>query len=75
MRTKNAQPRALPDAEDEFQLIQEVTIAPDDYGRDPVTGTLVYTDKSVTILARETSEVGLVHVHFPKLGFRVRPVE
>lgn len=74
-RARNAQPRALPHTEDKAQLDQQVTIAPDDYGRDPVIGTLVYTDKNETIIARETQEVGLVHVHFPKQGFRVRPVE
>ncbi|OHY82897.1 glutathione S-transferase family protein [Marinobacter sp. AC-23] len=75
VRAKISQPRALPPTEGNAQLSQQVTIAPDDYGRDPVSGTLVYTDKNVTILARETHEVGLVHVHFPKQGFRVRPVE
>lgn len=74
-RAKKAQPRALPHIEDKAQLDQLVTISPDDYGRDPVTGALIYTDKNETIIARESQEVGLVHIHFPKQGFRVRPVE
>lgn len=71
---RNSQPRALPKMLDNNQLGSQVTIAPDDYGRDPVTGTLVCTEGNETVIARETEEVGLVHVHFPKQGFRLGPL-
>lgn len=51
----------------------KVVVMADDYGRDPVAGTLVAaTPRSVTI-AREDEAVGAVHVHFPRAGFLVVP--
>lgn len=49
-----------------------VTIAPSDYGRDPVRGWVVGSGEHEWVIAREDSRVGLVHVHFPTEGFRVR---
>ncbi|QSP94711.1 glutathione S-transferase family protein [Marinobacter salinisoli] len=73
-QARQSQPRALPAAVDTQHAGQTVSIAPTDYGRDPVTGTLVHSGATETILARETPAVGLVHVHFPKQGFRLKPV-
>lgn len=51
----------------------KVVVMADDYGRDPVAGTLVAaTPRSVTI-AREDAAVGRVNVHFPRAGFIVVP--
>ena len=48
-----------------------VVVMADDYGRDPVSGTLVAaTPRSVT-LSREDPAVGTVHVHFPRAGYFV----
>lgn len=48
-----------------------VTIAPSDYGRDPVSGSLVYSDDTKTVISRSSPKTGLLHLHFPKQGFRV----
>ena len=50
-----------------------VRVAPTDYGRDPVFGTLVHAGAHETVIARDTAETGRVHVHFPKQGFRITP--
>ena len=47
----------------------EVSVAADDYGRDPIRGVLVgSSDVHVTIM-REDARVGQVAVHFPRLGY------
>jgi glutathione S-transferase len=51
----------------------KVVVMADDYGRDPVAGTLMAaTPRSLTI-AREDPATGTVHVHFPRAGFFVVP--
>lgn len=54
-----------------FQNGQQVTVAAADYGVDPVAGTLVCQDAEEIIIARENERAGLVHVHFPRFGFRI----
>ena len=50
---------------------QQVTVAADDYGRDPVRGTLVgATEYQVSVL-RTDPELGDVAVHFPRIGFSI----
>lgn len=51
-----------------------VSVTPDDTGRDPVTGELVYLDSQRTVIRRSAPEVGLVHVHFPRAGFILVPM-
>lgn len=48
-----------------------VTVAADDYGRDPIAGTLAALTADRVILARETSELGKTHIHFPRAGYIV----
>lgn len=66
---KAASPRPLASASDDGLTGQPVTVAPDDYGRDPVKGTLVFADDRRIILSRSHKRVGEVHVHFPRQGF------
>ena len=67
---RGAEPRALPkESDNDKRLGKQVTIAPADYGRDPVTGTLVCATATRWILKRETEDYGTLHVHFPKAGF------
>lgn len=49
-----------------------VAIAPDDYGRDPVSGTLVFSDAFEIAIKRDVAGLGTVVVHFPRVGFTVR---
>jgi glutathione S-transferase len=72
---RNATPAALPDEQfDEpngFETGQQVVIAATDYGVDPVAGELLFAGREELILRREDERVGVVHVHFPRFGFRI----
>ena len=72
---RNATPAALPDEQfDEpngFERGQQVVIAATDYGVDPVAGELLFAGREELILRREDERGGVVHVHFPRFGFRI----
>jgi glutathione S-transferase len=68
---KAASPTALALQSKDELTGQPVSVAPDDYGRDPVTGTLAYADDQRIIVARSHKRIGEVHVHFPRQGFTV----
>jgi glutathione S-transferase len=72
---REAQPAPAPthDSNDPLGLTPgtPVTVAADDYGRDPVEGTLVAATPSRIILSRETPELGRTQVHFPRAGYVV----
>ena len=48
-----------------------VDVAATDYGVDPTTGTLVTATRREFVIAREDARAGKVHVHFPRIGFRI----
>lgn len=52
---------------------QAVTVMADDYGRDPIKGTLVASSAHRISIARNDPAVGDVVVHFPRAGFWVLP--
>jgi glutathione S-transferase len=56
-----------------FATGQAVTVAATDYGVDPVAGTLAWQDAEEIVVARDDERAGRVHVHFPRIGFRVSP--
>lgn len=68
----DAQPVAAANTDNDDRVGRQVTVAPDDYGLDPVAGTLVATTAHSWVLARKTPQTGLVHVHFPRQGFVLR---
>ncbi len=49
----------------------KVTVAADDYGRDPVAGEIVFANAHEIAIRRSAPEVGEVVVHFPRAGFTV----
>jgi glutathione S-transferase len=49
----------------------QVTVSADDYGRDPIAGTLVFSNAHEIAIRRSADEVGDVVVHFPRAGFAV----
>jgi glutathione S-transferase len=51
----------------------EVSVAPSDYGLEPVVGTLVSIGLDHISLARTTEQTGDVVVHFPRWGYRALP--
>ena len=68
------QARPLPtDSRDEELIGQSVSISPSDYGKDPVQGVLVANSAYRWILQRKVKGLSTVHVHFPKLGFTLKP--
>ncbi|WP_374530447.1 glutathione S-transferase family protein [Novosphingobium sp.] len=49
-----------------------VTVAADDYGRDPIAGTLVGSSDHHVAIRRECDDLGEVVVHFPRIGFVIQ---
>ncbi|WP_095077650.1 glutathione S-transferase family protein [Pseudomonas sp. Irchel s3h17] len=72
---RDSQPAALPDElfvePNGFKAGQQVVIAATDYGVDPVSGELLFAGSEELIVRREDERAGLVHVHFPRFGFRI----
>lgn len=54
-----------------FEPGQRVSVAATDYGVDPVQGELLCVAAESIVLRREDERAGTVHVHFPRLGFRI----
>lgn len=50
-----------------------VAVLPDDYGRDPVAGEIVFHSAQEIAIRRQDPGVGEVVVHFPRAGFLVVP--
>ncbi len=50
-----------------------VRMRADDYGQDPVIGELVFLDTDEVALSRNDPQTGAVVVHFPRLGYDLRP--
>lgn len=50
---------------------QPVAVVPDDYGFDPVSGTLVASSIDEIAIRRVDDQLGEIVVHFPRTGFRV----
>ncbi|MDD1146951.1 glutathione S-transferase family protein [Pseudomonas sp. TNT2022 ID357] len=74
--SRGATPAPLPDERfvdpNGFVAGQQVVIAATDYGVDPVAGELLFAGTEELILRREDPRAGVVHVHFPRLGFRIQ---
>lgn len=72
---REATPAALPEEDfvepNGFVRGQQVSIAAVDYGVDPVAGELLLAGREELILRREDARAGVLHVHFPRLGFRI----
>jgi hypothetical protein len=72
---RSSTPAALPDEQfvdpNGFKAGQQVAIAATDYGVDPVVGELLFAGREELILRREDPRGGVVHVHFPRFGFRI----
>jgi glutathione S-transferase len=50
---------------------EPVSVVPDDYGFDPVAGTLAVASATEVAVRRMDPALGDVVVHFPRIGFRV----
>jgi len=74
---KAAEPAAYTDhdAKDPLGLAPGVAVKvmADDYGRDPIEGTLVAANARRVVIAREDPALGRLQVHFPRVGYAVVP--
>ncbi len=48
-----------------------ISVTPDDYGFDPVTGRVVVSTIHEIAIERDAPELGKIVNHFPKIGFRI----
>ena len=62
-----------PELQEGFSIGMPVTVAADDYGKDPVAGTLVAMNAQHVVIRRADPAVGEVNVHFPRAGFVLSP--
>lgn len=58
--------------EDSAMAGKPVTVFADDYGRDPISGTLVGSTPHSVSLARDDDTLGAIVVHVPRIGFVVQ---
>ena len=72
-----AQPAALP--QDNFfqdehgiALGSAVTVSAETFGQEPTHGTLLAATRTRYTLRREDPRAGVVHVHFPRVGYVLR---
>ncbi|HEX3915984.1 MAG TPA: glutathione S-transferase family protein [Caulobacteraceae bacterium] len=72
-KTSEPAPYADHDAADPLGLAPgaAVAVSADDYGRDPIEGTLVAANASRVVLARDEPTLGRLHLHFPRVGYIV----
>jgi hypothetical protein len=54
-----------------FEVGQQVSVSAVDYGVNAVHGELVFNGREEVIVRREDERAGVVHVHFPRFGFRL----
>jgi len=61
-------------ADQGFAAGDEVTVTPADYAHDEVAGTIVGLDGTESVIELRDPRAGLVHVHFPRIGFHIKAV-
>jgi glutathione S-transferase len=72
-RTSDPQAIDAFDADDPNPLAPgaRVSITPDDYGFEPITGSVVASTVYEVAIRREDPQLGAIVNHFPKVGFRI----
>ncbi len=72
----DATPRAIAsEHQQDVRIGLCVGVAPSDYARDATIGRLVGVTPTRWIIARDTPDLGTLHVHFPQTGFALRVLE
>ena len=67
---RNAEPAPAPEhADADLKPGDPVSIAADDYGRDPIEGPLVAANDERVVIARDDAGLGRLHIHFPRSGY------
>src|SRR5579864_6492791 len=74
-RTSEPSPYDAHDGADPLGLAPgaPVKVMADDYGRDPIEGTLVAANPQRIVVAREDEKLGRLHVHLPRAGYIAMP--
>lgn len=67
---RRGRPEAPCGAADEL-IGKQVTVFADDYGREPIAGTLVGATEHQVSVQRSDPELGEIVVHFPRIGFAI----
>jgi len=65
-------PSAEPDDPNQLQVGDRVEVMADDYGFDPIAGTVVVSSLYEIAIEREDPSLSRLVNHFPKVGFRIR---
>lgn len=60
------------DASAGLEAGSEVTVNALDYAADPVAGRLVGLSVDEVVLERQDERAGIVHVHFPRIGYQIK---
>ncbi len=55
-----------------FAAGDAVTVSPTDYATDLVSGALVGLNQHEVVIARTDERAGMLHVHFPRIGYQVK---
>ena len=73
VRTAQGEPPFAPDwpAFEDARLGQEVEVAPDDYGKNPVRGRMVASSRHHVGVERQIEGWGAIRIHFPRIGHEV----
>jgi glutathione S-transferase len=58
-----------------FAVGTEVSIVAADYAHDEIVGTIFGLDDAEVVIARDDARAGRVHVHFPRIGFHIKPTK
>jgi len=66
-----AAPEAVDDAASEWSIGTPLTVTPTDWGFDTVKGICLGANRERVVIRRDDPEVGVVAVHFPRIGFAV----
>jgi glutathione S-transferase len=76
-----AQSQPVPLSDEPFQdehgiaLGSQVTVTPESFGAEATEGTLLAATRMHYTLRRTDPRAGTVHVHFPRIGYVLRPAE
>lgn len=73
---RDSAPRPIPvEYSGDSAIGARVAVQPCDYALDAVQGVLVGACDTRLIVARETGAFGTVHVHFPRAGYDLTPLD
>jgi len=56
-------------------LGSRVSISAESFGQEPTEGELVVASRTHYVLRREDPRAGCVHVHFPRIGYALKPLK